>query len=86
LQAALAREQDQLVRATGEVARALIETYRALGGGWQIRLSVPEPLPPVVPFEEEGEDVSGVNPEDRVILNPSDSRNDGAMVRPGNAP
>ena len=37
LQAALAREQDQLAQASGEVARSLVEIYRALGGGWQIR-------------------------------------------------
>lgn len=37
LQSALANEQDQLAQASGEVAQSLIEIYRALGGGWQIR-------------------------------------------------
>jgi outer membrane protein TolC len=37
LQIALAVEQDRLAQATGELARSLVEIYRALGGGWQIR-------------------------------------------------
>ena len=37
LQSALAQEQDQLARASGDAARSLVEVYRALGGGWQIR-------------------------------------------------
>jgi NodT family efflux transporter outer membrane factor (OMF) lipoprotein len=37
LQIALARQQDQLAQASGEVAQSLVEIYRALGGGWQIR-------------------------------------------------
>ncbi len=44
LQAALAREQDQLAMASGEVARSLVEIYRALGGGWQIRREGSEPI------------------------------------------
>ena len=37
LQTSQALEQDRLAQASGEVARSLIEIYRALGGGWQIR-------------------------------------------------
>src|SRR5262245_43931015 len=33
----LVQQQDQLARARGEMAQGLIATYRALGGGWQIR-------------------------------------------------
>lgn len=33
----LARQQDLLAQAEGEVSRSLIEVYRALGGGWEIR-------------------------------------------------
>jgi outer membrane protein TolC len=48
LQTAQALEQDRLAQASGEVARSLIEIYRALGGGWQIRYSATEQpqLPP----------------------------------------
>ena len=36
IQSAKFRQQDELARMQGTVARRLIETYRALGGGWQI--------------------------------------------------
>jgi len=44
LQIALALEQDRLAQATGEFARSLVEIYRTLGGGWEIRCSTSEPL------------------------------------------
>jgi NodT family efflux transporter outer membrane factor (OMF) lipoprotein len=34
----LTQQQDQLAQARGDRARAMIQVYRALGGGWQIRL------------------------------------------------
>lgn len=34
----LVRQQDQLAQAKGQIAIALIRVYKALGGGWQIRL------------------------------------------------
>ena len=37
----LVQQQDLWVQARGEVAQGLIQVYRALGGGWQIRLSPP---------------------------------------------
>lgn len=37
-QSVLAEQQDQLAATQGDVALSLIEIYRALGGGWQIRL------------------------------------------------
>ncbi|MFO7903912.1 MAG: TolC family protein [Planctomycetota bacterium] len=37
LQSELARQQDQLIQANGDAARSLVEIYRALGGGWQLR-------------------------------------------------
>lgn len=43
LQIALALEQDRLAQASGELARSLVEIYRALGGGWEIRFHVGEP-------------------------------------------
>lgn len=38
LQSVLVQEQDALAVARGEVARSLIAVYKALGGGWEIRL------------------------------------------------
>ncbi len=41
----LTQQQDQLAVAEGTIAQNLIELYRALGGGWQIRLNAPAPQP-----------------------------------------
>jgi outer membrane protein TolC len=35
---ALAQQQDQLAVAEGSVVQNLVQIYKALGGGWQIRL------------------------------------------------
>ena len=46
------RLEDTLAQARGEIGLGLTQVYRALGGGWQIRLADCEttaPLPPVVP-------------------------------------
>ena len=37
LEQALVQQQDVLTQARGEIATGLIQVYRALGGGWQIR-------------------------------------------------
>jgi NodT family efflux transporter outer membrane factor (OMF) lipoprotein len=46
LQQTLVQQQDVLVQAQGEIATGLVQVYRALGGGWQIRCTdcVPQPL------------------------------------------
>jgi NodT family efflux transporter outer membrane factor (OMF) lipoprotein len=42
------QQQDLLAQAEGEIASGLISVYRALGGGWQIRLTnCNEMLPPI---------------------------------------
>ena len=43
----LVLQQDVLAQARGEIATGLIQVYRAMGGGWQIRLTgcTPTPLP-----------------------------------------
>ena len=41
----LIRQQDTLLLARGETVRALIQVYKALGGGWQIRLQPADTLP-----------------------------------------
>jgi NodT family efflux transporter outer membrane factor (OMF) lipoprotein len=48
LQQNLVQQQDTLALAQGEIVTGLIQVYRALGGGWQIRLTgcEPGPLPP----------------------------------------
>lgn len=48
----LVQQQDVLAQARGEIATGLVQVYRALGGGWQIRLDdqgtsgAPDALPP----------------------------------------
>ena len=44
----LVQQQDTLMQALGEIATGLIQVYKALGGGWQIRCTgcEPGPLPP----------------------------------------
>jgi outer membrane protein TolC len=37
LQQNLVQQQDLLAQATGDIALGLIQVYKALGGGWQIR-------------------------------------------------
>jgi NodT family efflux transporter outer membrane factor (OMF) lipoprotein len=48
LQQNLVTAEDTLAQAEGEIALGLIQVYRAMGGGWQIRLTgcQPGPLPP----------------------------------------
>lgn len=49
----LATRQDELAVSYGTVAQSLVAVYRALGGGWEIRLNPTatnvSPLPPVTP-------------------------------------
>jgi hypothetical protein len=42
LQQNLVGLEDTLAQAQGEIATGLIQVYRALGGGWQIRLAPEE--------------------------------------------
>jgi NodT family efflux transporter outer membrane factor (OMF) lipoprotein len=50
----LTTQQDRLAQAQGNVALGLIEVYRALGGGWQIRLGSNQPAlcPPAPPVPD----------------------------------
>jgi NodT family efflux transporter outer membrane factor (OMF) lipoprotein len=45
LQQILVQEQDLLAQSQGEIALGLIQVYKALGGGWQIRKCDCEPMP-----------------------------------------
>ncbi len=49
----LAQQQDALAIAEGNIASALVNVYRALGGGWQLRLD-PIPTMSVEPVVEDG--------------------------------
>ncbi len=56
LQGDLVRQQDTLAAARGNIANSLVNIYRALGGGWEIRLGadgqiqrLPPPPPPPSP-------------------------------------
>ena len=42
LEGSLVQRQDQLVAAKAQIAIALTQAYKALGGGWQVRCEVPE--------------------------------------------
>ena len=48
LQTRLVEDQDTLATVQGDIARSLIATYRALGGGWEIRDGVRRGAGPVV--------------------------------------
>jgi NodT family efflux transporter outer membrane factor (OMF) lipoprotein len=49
IQQALVQQQDLLAQAQGGIAQGLVQIYRAMGGGWEIRLSGmgPTPLCPI---------------------------------------
>ena len=50
---ALVTQQDQLAAAQGSVATSLVEVYRALGGGWEVRNNAsPVSLLPASTVEE----------------------------------
>jgi NodT family efflux transporter outer membrane factor (OMF) lipoprotein len=46
LQQQLVQRQEQLAQAQGDVALGLVDVYRALGGGWQIRNTAPPATTP----------------------------------------
>jgi NodT family efflux transporter outer membrane factor (OMF) lipoprotein len=47
IQQTLVEQQDTLAQARGEIALGLIQTYRALGGGWQVRGTDSAPPSPI---------------------------------------
>lgn len=57
IQQTLTQQEDQLAAAQGSVALNLVQLYKALGGGWQIRFgaqsteAVPAPVPAPAPAE-----------------------------------
>ncbi|MCE5302368.1 MAG: efflux transporter outer membrane subunit [Planctomycetaceae bacterium] len=49
VQQSLTQQQDQLAVAEGTVAQYIIQLYRSLGGGWQVRLENPDFTSPASP-------------------------------------
>ena len=76
IQQLLTQQQDQLAVARGAVAQNLIQLYRALGGGWQIRLNRPvgqtvaAAAPPVAGVPEERLEAIPPTPPQTVPLAP----------------
>ena len=65
LQTSLVSDQDNLASVRGDVARSVIATYKALGGGWEIRYgsrratnTIVEPVP-VPPSDQAAPDATG---------------------------
>jgi NodT family efflux transporter outer membrane factor (OMF) lipoprotein len=46
IESALVTQQDLMAQAEGQIAQGLVEVYRAMGGGWEIRCPAPPPAPP----------------------------------------
>ena len=57
LQTALTSQQDELAFAQGDIALNLVAIYKALGGGWQIRLGAGQGMGQPMEFIEPGEEV-----------------------------
>jgi hypothetical protein len=49
LEQTLETQQDTLAQAQGEIVTGLVQVYKALGGGWQIRETGCDPRPPERP-------------------------------------
>jgi NodT family efflux transporter outer membrane factor (OMF) lipoprotein len=78
-QTTLTQQQDQLAFAKGNVALGLVELYRSLGGGWEIRLNGPEyggnmqmtPLPVLTEQQPVAEEVPAAKPDPAQPLPPA---------------
>jgi outer membrane protein TolC len=75
IQQNLVTQQDQWAQARGQIALGLIEVYRGLGGGWQIRCSCPPDKqgilsPPVASVNQGDSTDESVKPLSEVIPPP----------------
>ena len=75
LESSLVQRQDQLIATQAQVALALTQVYKAMGGGWQLRLKTPYcgryPMESIGPqFVFEGEVVSPPLPFDTEFIQP----------------
>jgi outer membrane protein TolC len=66
----LVSQQDQLAQSQGEMAQSLIQLYKAVGGGWELRLeepaagggSFPATVPPATPLPPPPDAATGQSP------------------------
>jgi NodT family efflux transporter outer membrane factor (OMF) lipoprotein len=71
LEQALVLLQDTLAQARGEIALGLIQVYRALGGGWEIRLGACEPSEMGSPADEIRNSKSEINSKSEAMIVPT---------------
>ena len=50
IQQNLVQQQDAYAQSIGQIAQGLIQVYRALGGGWEIRFAGQQTAPPMMPI------------------------------------
>lgn len=74
IQQTLIQQQDLWAQARGDIALGLIEVYRALGGGWQIRLAPP------------GAGLSGLAPVEELPAGPAGNNGANPLVPPPPVP
>jgi outer membrane protein TolC len=72
IQERLVERQQTLAEAQGQIALGLIQVYRALGGGWQIRCGTPAVVAPPLP----------VLPVAALPDNVDEADEDGVFVKP----
>jgi hypothetical protein len=83
----LITQQDAWAQARGQIAQGLIAIYRALGGGWEIRLNPPCPTDitmPVTPppgFQQPGAPAPGGAPIPEILPTPQNP-----IINPNNLP
>ena len=70
LETTLVQLQDTLAQARGEIALGLIQVYRALGGGWQIRVNGDLPSPAEPCTTEPASPAVGVSPRAAAAYQP----------------
>jgi outer membrane protein TolC len=62
IQQNLVNQQDSYAQAQGQIAQGLIQVYRALGGGWEIRFAGPVAVPPLPLGPPQGGQAPAANP------------------------
>ncbi len=83
----LITQQDAWAQSRGQIAQGLIAIYRALGGGWEIRLNPPPepqmalPVTPPPGAEQPGVPAPGGAPAPEILPTPSNP-----ILNPNNAP
>ncbi len=63
IETTLVQQQDAAAVARGQIATGLVQVYKALGGGWQLRCEEVRPVPIVPPAEP----AAPANPPEQII-------------------